>query len=91
MVNNYEDLLLFFCCLNAANCLEHSYTPSFHNVIRYSARCFGSTRHDLCVAVGTVFNEVLVWAASGTSQDNRVMVAVTLKGHEVHTTCTRIT
>ncbi|XP_065883613.1 tRNA (34-2'-O)-methyltransferase regulator WDR6-like isoform X2 [Dysidea avara] len=52
------------------------------NCILYSARCFGSTRHDLCVAVGTVFNEVLVWAASGTSQDNRVMVAVTLKGHE---------
>jgi len=60
--------------------------PLLLNMIRYSARCFGNTRHDLCVAVGTVFNEVLVWTASGALHDNRVMIAVTLKGHEVHTT-----
>ena len=52
-------------------------------MVRYSARLFGNTRQDLCVTVGTVFNEVLVWAASGASHDIRVMVAVTLKGHEV--------
>ena len=34
--------------------------------------------------MGTVFNEVLVWKASGVLHDHRVMVAVTLKGHEVH-------
>ena len=38
---------------------------------------------DLCVAVGTVFNEVLVWKVCGQQVNNRVSVAVTLKGHEV--------
>ena len=37
----------------------------------------------MCVAVGTVFNEVLVWMVSGQQVDNRVSVAMLLKGHEV--------
>lgn len=62
-------------------------TPSSLAWLSYSARCHGNTWDDLCVAVGTVFNEVLVWMISGRQADNRVLVAMTLKGHEVGVMC----
>lgn len=49
----------------------------------YSARFHGNTWDDLCVAVGTVFNEVLVWMISSQQVNDRVPVAMTLRGHEV--------
>ena len=43
--------------------------------------------------MGTVFNEVLIWTACGQQVNKRVMVAMTLKGHEVGyirvTTCSQ--
>lgn len=57
------------------------------NCILYSARCYGNTWDDLCVAVGTVFNEVLVWMVCGQHVNKRVLVAMTLRGHEAGVMC----
>ncbi|KAI9492531.1 WD40-repeat-containing domain protein [Zychaea mexicana] len=50
--------------------------------ILYSARFHGTTKENLLLASGTVFNEVHVWKITDRNEDNEGVVSHQLVGHE---------
>lgn len=59
-----------------------------HHLERYSASLWGTTLDQMLVAVGTVFNEVLIWQPFHLMKSVQQRMFITsvhkrLKGHEV--------